>query len=240
LGGSDNPVGTPRRAPLKHFINIRFPIRDINPLDPDQRLRPSLQAGHPACGLTRSPQPSLFGFALWLEALLGPTPALLARQSQDRHGGYLVPVPVRDTQGQGVMHQKAFATLVVDWPQVRSGHMGVEAQRGGVLHQQVLTRGQAGLGDALTVRGHNRLMGDVGFGEQPIGGTQIGPRHKSAGQGAVGILSQSAGHTHQAFGAPAVADLDAAEFLLRPKQGGLQEVRIKHIPPPWQVYKKVQ
>ena len=69
-----------------------------------------------------------------------------------------------------------------------SGRMGVETQRGGVFDEQILTRDLAGLDDPLSVRGNNRVMGDIGLGEQTIGGPQIFPIGKGSGQGAVGIL----------------------------------------------------
>ena len=70
------------RAPLKHLIDVGFPIRDINPLDPGPRRRPDRQAGRPARRLARPPQPSRFAFLLSLQGHLGPAPAVLARQSQ--------------------------------------------------------------------------------------------------------------------------------------------------------------
>ena len=102
--------------------------------------------------------------------------------------------------------------------------MGVETQRGGVFDEQILPPGHlAGLRDPLRVRGHNRVMGDIGFSEQPIGGPQILPVGKGSGQGAVGVLGQSRGDRHQPLGAAAVTNVDVAHFLSRPKSGGAQE-----------------
>jgi hypothetical protein len=138
------------------------------------------------------------------------------------------------------MHQKTAAVPVVDWPQTCGGHVSVETQRGRVFYQQILSRVLARLSNAQYMWVGNRIMGDVGFGEQTVSGTQTFPVAKGCRQGAGWFLSQSAAHPYKALGAPTITQLDVAHFFFSPNIGARQQFRIRHIPPACQVYKFVQ
>src|SRR6266699_1452482 len=150
--GSDDKLVTPLQTLIKSLINVRFPIRQVNPNRSLRSLRHLAQAFGPPLRFSRSFEPLTPVLLALATRGAAPRPALLPGHSHYLHLRTMIQVPGVDSQGEGAVQRQSPTMFIADLAQIRTAPVGGIVQNGGVIDEQVFSGLRAALARALPMR----------------------------------------------------------------------------------------